>query len=130
MAVYVKTWKSIADVIQNHLAEQFTNHVPPFREQADTDAFSMLKNVNEDHAKFAHAKTLSLWSFRAYTYFAGGEADPPHGQGCNILFCDGHVVFVKRSDNLYPPRSASNRNSDHQPHPETWTPVNLWTVQN
>jgi len=73
---------------------------------------------------------MSLWSFSAYTYFTGGEAGPPHGQGYNILFCDGHVVFVKRSDYLYPPRSASNWNSDHQPHPETWAPVNLWTVQN
>jgi prepilin-type processing-associated H-X9-DG protein len=58
------------------------------------------------------------------------EAAPPHGLGYNILFCDGHVVFVKRSDYLYPPRTASNWNSDHQPHPEAWAPVSLWAVQN
>ena len=57
------------------------------------------------------------------------EVTPPHGQGYNILFCDGHVILVKRSDYLYPPRSASNWNSDHQPHPETWAPANLWAVQ-
>ena len=73
---------------------------------------------------------MSLWSFTAYSYFSGGEATPPHGQGYNILFCDGHVTFVKRSDYLYPPRTAVNWNCDNQPHPEPWAPGNLWAVQN
>jgi prepilin-type N-terminal cleavage/methylation domain-containing protein/prepilin-type processing-associated H-X9-DG protein len=73
---------------------------------------------------------MSPWSFSSYSYFTGVEAAPPHGQGYNILFCDGHVLFVKRSDYLYPPRSACNWNSDHQPHPETWAPVSLWAIQN
>ena len=67
----------------------------------------------------------SPWSFAGVN-----EAVPPHGQGYNILFCDGHVAWVKRSDYLYPPRTASNWNSDHQPHPEAWVPVNLWAIQN
>jgi hypothetical protein len=46
----------------------------------------------------------------------------------NMLFCDGHVALLKRSDYWYPPRSASNWNSDHQPHPETRAPVNLRPV--
>jgi prepilin-type N-terminal cleavage/methylation domain-containing protein/prepilin-type processing-associated H-X9-DG protein len=58
------------------------------------------------------------------------KAPPPHGPGYNMLFCDGHVVLVKRSDYLYPPRTASNWNSDHQPHPEAWAPVSSWAVQN
>jgi prepilin-type N-terminal cleavage/methylation domain-containing protein/prepilin-type processing-associated H-X9-DG protein len=58
------------------------------------------------------------------------EAAPTHGLGYNMLFCDGHVVFVKRSDYLYPPRTASNWNSDNQPHPETWAPASFWVVQN
>jgi prepilin-type N-terminal cleavage/methylation domain-containing protein/prepilin-type processing-associated H-X9-DG protein len=58
------------------------------------------------------------------------EAAPPHGPGYNLLFCDGHVVWVRRSDYLYPPRTASNWNSDHQPHPEAWAPMSLWAVQN
>jgi prepilin-type processing-associated H-X9-DG protein len=73
---------------------------------------------------------MSLWSFSAHSYFAGGELTPAHGQGYNIAFCDGHVAFVRRNDYLYPPRSAANWNCDRQPHPETWAPVNLWTVQN
>jgi len=73
---------------------------------------------------------MSIWSISAYTYFAGKEANPPHRQGYNILFCDGHVIFVKRRDYLYPPQSASNWNCDRQPHPETWAPTNLWAVQN
>ncbi len=73
---------------------------------------------------------MSTWSFAAYSYFDGQEAPPPHAQGYNIVFCDGHVSLVKRSDYLYPPRTASNWNSDNQPHPETWAPQSLWAVQN
>jgi prepilin-type N-terminal cleavage/methylation domain-containing protein/prepilin-type processing-associated H-X9-DG protein len=58
------------------------------------------------------------------------EAAAPHMQGCNILFCDGHVNLVRRSVYLYPPRSAANWNYDGQPHPETWAPMNQWAVQN
>jgi prepilin-type N-terminal cleavage/methylation domain-containing protein/prepilin-type processing-associated H-X9-DG protein len=58
------------------------------------------------------------------------EAAPSHGPGYNMQFCDGHVVWVKRSDYLYPPRTASNWNSDNQPHPEAWAPTTFWAVQN
>jgi prepilin-type N-terminal cleavage/methylation domain-containing protein/prepilin-type processing-associated H-X9-DG protein len=58
------------------------------------------------------------------------ETPPPHARGYNIAFCDGHVAWVKRSDYLYPPRTAANWNCDHQPHPEAWAPVQLWAVQN
>ena len=58
------------------------------------------------------------------------EVAPPHQHGYNILFCDGHVAWVKRSDYLYPPRTASNWDSDNQPHPEAWAPMSLWAVQN
>ncbi|MGO8698757.1 MAG: prepilin-type N-terminal cleavage/methylation domain-containing protein [Limisphaerales bacterium] len=57
------------------------------------------------------------------------ELPPPHAQGYNILFCDGHVALVKRSDYPYPPRSARHWNRDNQPHPETWAPVNQWAVR-
>jgi len=70
---------------------------------------------------------IKMWPW-SITYAV--ETRPPHGPGYNMLFCDGHVVLVKRSDYLYPPRTATDWNSDHQPHPETWAPVNLWTVQN
>jgi prepilin-type N-terminal cleavage/methylation domain-containing protein/prepilin-type processing-associated H-X9-DG protein len=57
------------------------------------------------------------------------EVTPVHGQGFNILFCDSHVVYVQRSDYLYPPRSAANWNVDHQPHEEAWAPQSEWAVQ-
>ena len=66
---------------------------------------------------------MGPWSFEP-------EAAPPHAQGYNMLFCDGHVALVKRRDYLYPPRSAANWNSDNQPHPEAWAPVSAWAVQN
>ncbi len=72
---------------------------------------------------------MSVWSFSCYSYFKAVEAAPPHGQAYNILFCDGHVVLVKRSDYLYPPRTASNWNSDNQPHPEASAPRSDWVVQ-
>jgi prepilin-type processing-associated H-X9-DG protein len=62
--------------------------------------------------------------------FVMPELKPPHDEGYNILFADGHVSLVKRSDYLYPPRSAHHWNRDNQPHPETWRPMNEWAVQN
>jgi prepilin-type processing-associated H-X9-DG protein/prepilin-type N-terminal cleavage/methylation domain-containing protein len=58
------------------------------------------------------------------------EEVAPHGGNLNLLFVDGHVANLRRADFLYPPRSACNWNSDNQPHPEAWAPVNLWAVQN
>jgi len=63
-----------------------------------------------------------------YTVY-GKEAAPPHGQSYNILSGDGHVSLVKRSDYLYPPRTAPHWNRDNQPHPEVWAPVDQWLVQ-
>jgi prepilin-type N-terminal cleavage/methylation domain-containing protein/prepilin-type processing-associated H-X9-DG protein len=57
------------------------------------------------------------------------ELSPLHGPGYNMLFCDGHVAFVKRNDCLYPPRTARNWNRDHEPHPESWAPTYFWQVQ-
>ncbi len=73
---------------------------------------------------------MSPWSFKAYSYFSGDEAPSPHRAGYNVLFCDGHVAYVRRIDYLYPLRSANYWNCDHQPHPETWAPANFWVEQN
>jgi len=43
-----------------------------------------------------------------------------HGKGFNVVFCDGHVTLVRRSDFINPERTARNFNNDHEPHPETW----------
>jgi prepilin-type processing-associated H-X9-DG protein len=58
------------------------------------------------------------------------ESAPPHGKSYNMLFCDGHVTLTRRSDYLYPPRSASHWNCDNRPHPEFWLPQSQWAVQN
>lgn len=51
----------------------------------------------------------------------GGETAPPHSDGYNMLFGDGHVALSKRKDYLCPPpRTAQNWNRDNQPHPELW----------
>jgi prepilin-type processing-associated H-X9-DG protein len=62
-------------------------------------------------------------------YKMDNETAAPHGSGYNMLFVDGHVAWVKRSDYLFPPRSAPNWNNDHQPHPEEWAPTSDWAVQ-
>jgi prepilin-type N-terminal cleavage/methylation domain-containing protein/prepilin-type processing-associated H-X9-DG protein len=64
-------------------------------------------------------------------YYSVKEETPPlHGKGYNILFADGHAKLVRRSDCLFPPRTARNWNRDDQPHPEAWAPRNQWAVQN
>jgi prepilin-type processing-associated H-X9-DG protein len=57
------------------------------------------------------------------------ETDPPHGPGYNVLHVDGHVALVKRSDYLYPPRTAQHWNRDNQAHPEAWAPKSQWVIQ-
>ncbi len=57
------------------------------------------------------------------------EASPPHEQGYNMLYCDGHVTLVKRNDYLFPPRTARHWNRDNQSHEEAWAPRNEWAVQ-
>ncbi|HWV98398.1 MAG TPA: hypothetical protein VNZ64_01775 [Candidatus Acidoferrum sp.] len=57
------------------------------------------------------------------------EMDPPHGDGYNVLFCDGHVLRVKRRDLFYPPRTAHHWNRDNKPHEEAWAPSNWWEFQ-
>jgi ATP adenylyltransferase len=45
-------------------------------------------------------------------YFDGpNEMAPPHGQGYNILFGDGHVTVVKRNEYLFPPLQETLRRS-------------------
>jgi prepilin-type N-terminal cleavage/methylation domain-containing protein/prepilin-type processing-associated H-X9-DG protein len=73
---------------------------------------------------------MSPWAFDSHSYFSGAEVAPAHKQGYNIAFCDGHVVWVRRRDYLYPPRCASHWNSDNEPHPEAWAPQSLWAVPN
>ena len=51
-----------------------------------------------------------------------GELTPDmHAGGRNIVFCDGHVLAVKRSK-LFETSEPSARHwyTDHQPHPEEW----------
>ncbi len=64
-----------------------------------------------------------------YDFGQSKEVPPPHAQGYNIVFGDGLVALVKRSDLLYPPRTARHWNRDNQPHPETWAPTQYWAVR-
>lgn len=80
------------------------------------------RSMTTTHGVIAGCVKMGLWSMN-------NEAPPPHGQGYNILFCDGHGAWVARKDYLYPPRSASHWNIDDQPHSEAWAPVSLWSVQ-
>lgn len=57
------------------------------------------------------------------------ELSPPHGPGYNPLFVDSHVLYIKRRDLLFPPRTAPNWNRDNQPHPEAWASRDHWVVQ-
>ena len=73
---------------------------------------------------------MQPWRMLFFSSNPGAEAKPPHAEGYNLLFADGHVTFVKRRDYLYPPRTAQYWNRDHQPHPELWSPTNQWAIQN
>jgi prepilin-type N-terminal cleavage/methylation domain-containing protein/prepilin-type processing-associated H-X9-DG protein len=63
-------------------------------------------------------------------YQLDNETPPPHGNGLNTLFVDGHVAWVKRNDFLYPPRTACHWNRDNQPHPEQWASMSQWVITN
>jgi prepilin-type processing-associated H-X9-DG protein len=56
------------------------------------------------------------------------EANPPHAEGYNLLFADGHVNLAKRTDYLYPPRTARNWNRDNKAHLELWCPTSEWVI--
>ncbi len=57
------------------------------------------------------------------------ETAPPHGEGYNMLFVDGHVTAVNRSDYLNPARTAHHWNRDNQPHTEAWAPKSQRAIQ-
>ena len=73
---------------------------------------------------------MQLYSFGVsrFNRTATPESPPPHDQAYNVVFCDGHVISVLRSDYLYPPRCATHWNRDNKPHPETW--IYPWAVTN
>jgi len=50
---------------------------------------------------------------------------PRHGKGVNVLHCDGGVNLVHYRDFIDPRITGINYNNDHQPHPETWSEINL-----
>ena len=43
-----------------------------------------------------------------------------HNTGENVIFCDGHLEQVKRSDLFNVAIAAPRWNNDHEPHPEAW----------
>jgi prepilin-type processing-associated H-X9-DG protein len=73
---------------------------------------------------------MQFYSFGVsrFNSVASQESPPPHDRAYNVLFCDGHVVKVPRTEYLYPPTSAHHWNRDNKPHPETW--IFPWAVQN
>jgi len=49
------------------------------------------------------------------------ELAPRHNNGVNVVFCDAHVEYDKRTAWLQKTERARQRwNNDHRPHPETW----------
>ncbi|HLH52034.1 MAG TPA: type II secretion system protein [Verrucomicrobiae bacterium] len=80
------------------------------------------RSIRSVARRFAGCIKMCPWSL-------ADEVAPPHEKGYNLLFCDGHTALVKRRDYLYPPRTASNWNSDNHPHEELWAPVSMWAVQ-
>lgn len=79
----------------------------------------------------AYEGSERMHAFQLFSALHGAiEAEPPHFDGYNLLFVDGHVKLEKRRDYLYPPRRARNWNRDNQPHSELWSPTNTWCVQN
>jgi prepilin-type processing-associated H-X9-DG protein len=91
---------------------------------ADSRTFRNMNNSVEGMVEPLHGfDQMNPWA--SFTE----ETSPIHGEGYNMLFADGHVTLVKRSEYLYPPRTAKNWNRDNQPHSEAWEPTNGWAVQ-
>jgi prepilin-type N-terminal cleavage/methylation domain-containing protein/prepilin-type processing-associated H-X9-DG protein len=104
---------------------KYVKKEPGVRAPSEMYAVADARSIQIAGSRVAGRIKMYPWSI-AYA----NEAAPPHRQGYNILFCDGHVVWRKRGNYLYPPRSAANWNSDNLPHPEAWAPTSLWAVQN
>lgn len=66
---------------------------------------------------------MMLWKFAGME-----EAAAPHLEGYCVLFADGHALWLKRRNYLFPPLAARNWNRDNQLHLETWAPQAAWTV--
>lgn len=79
---------------------------------------------------FVGGVSMSPWRLGLAGVINYTEGDPPHSQGYNMLFNDAHVAWVERKNYLFPPRTASNWNRDHKPHPELWSSPNQWVIQN
>jgi prepilin-type processing-associated H-X9-DG protein/prepilin-type N-terminal cleavage/methylation domain-containing protein len=101
---------------------------PEMEVRAPSEMF-MLADARTVAATPGNGRIVGYLAMTPY-FLASNETAPLHGQGYNILFGDGHVAFVMRSDYLFPPRTAHNWNRDNQPHPEVWAPTNLWAIQN
>jgi prepilin-type N-terminal cleavage/methylation domain-containing protein/prepilin-type processing-associated H-X9-DG protein len=97
---------------------------------ADARAYQAKPLLPGETALLQGMPLMSPWNGNFMPGIKDNEVAPPHAQGYDILFADGHVSLVKRRDYLYPPRTAHNWNRDNQPHPEFWLPKNRWPVQN
>jgi prepilin-type N-terminal cleavage/methylation domain-containing protein/prepilin-type processing-associated H-X9-DG protein len=125
---YSYNWKGMAEGKDFHLG---LGLLPVHGKKELTVAFpSEMYAVADARSRVYGAGMAGYVKMLAWSFNDPAEAAPVHGPGYNLLFCDGHVAYVKRNDYLYPPRSAVNWNVDHQPHPEAWLPRNEWTVQN
>ncbi len=121
------------DFIQSTTLEQQVQVPSEMYAVADTRAFEwekiMLNGENVDEPVGSPVMEPYLSPLQGFATNPPHETEPPHTQGYNILFADGHVSLVKRNDYLYPPQTAHNWNNDNQPHPEVWAPTNRWVVQ-
>ncbi len=101
---------------------------PELEVQAPSEMFTVA-DARTVPAAPGDARIVGYLAMSPY-FLAWNETAPLHGQGYNILFADGHVALVRRSDYLFPPRTAHNWNRDNQPHPEAWAPTTQWVIHN
>ena len=91
--------------------------IPPSQVVVPSDMFAIL-----DARRITDTDGVAGWPFMPGHFLKYDRETQRlrHGKGFNFLFCDGHVMTIRRTDFMSPTNSWQNWNNDHKPHKENW----------
>jgi prepilin-type N-terminal cleavage/methylation domain-containing protein/prepilin-type processing-associated H-X9-DG protein len=81
------------------------------------------RTTTETDSADSPRQTLGFDYMFAGNAYAENVSSLSHPKGHNVVYCDGHVGFVKDPGFVDLTLSAVNYNNDHQPHAELWSRI-------